>query len=795
MAARMAAFREDRAPKPKKFKPNSAESKKRKQDFDLIVSEKQKKAIPEEYTAQAAARTAKNLEAIVREDEEKKKRDAEAAAATNPKAIDPNAPSGTDKAKGGKARDKVSNEDEQPAMEISACATSERYTDFGGLKKELDEIRRLIEFPLRYPQVFDHLGADPPSGVLLHGPPGCGKTKLAHAVAGELQLPFYKISAPEVVAGVSGESEQKIRLFFKTAMAQAPCIMFIDEIDAIAGKRESAGKEMERRIVAQMLSCMDEIPVLWRDHRKICIVMGATNRPDAIDSALRRAGRFDREIHMSIPTYEGRIEILQVLTQKLKLEGELDLKSIAFRTPGFVGADLHALTKEASAIALQRIFNLIVDNAAADAAASAAEPENDAAEKKAEEKADEKPSGADEECVFPAPPPARMPPPKIRSSSPPLSVDKPDAGFDLDDPAGAADDPPEGPLEPAAPVPEAIAPPSSSQPFALPVVEIGPEILEKCSIMMADFDEAVTLVQPSTMREGFTTVPSVTWDDVGALEDVKVELINNISKPILRPDVFKAMGCLDNPIGVMLYGPPGCGKTLVAKAIANESGANFISIKGPELLNKFLGETEKSVRTVFARAQSSAPCILFFDELDALAPKRGNESGNAAAERVVNQLLTELDGVKGRNQVYVIGASNRLDMIDPAMLRPGRLDKLLFVPLPNAAQRITILQKQARNAPLDGDVDLGTYGSDKRCDGFSGADCAALVREAAVAAVTEFFDSMQDDDDARDTTRDPPTVGVRHFETALQKVKPSVSVKDRTRYEQMRSGMSAVPRS
>jgi len=718
--ARLEALRAARQRKPKEF----SRPKRQKRDFEFP---EQVKEVPEELTASAAARTAKALADIaVKHLPEKAPETAPPVTPTPTRTSEPEKPSQLPRKKGA-----PNDEDSAPA--ITACATNERYSDFGGLGPQLEEIRRLIEFPVRYPQVFDHLGADPPSGILLHGPPGCGKTRIAHAVAGELQIPFFKVAAPEVVAGISGESEQKIRTLFTTAMAQAPCIIFIDEIDAIAGKRESAQREMERRMVAQLLSCMDDLALLWRDHRKVCIVLGATNRPDALDSALRRAGRFDREIPIPIPNMEGRVEILQVLTKKLRLEGELDLRSLAFRTPGFVGADLHAVTKEACAIALRRIFDLILSNPPA-------------------------PAACEEETVVVVP-----------SSDATSIADVPSAD-DVDDPD-----------------PKAVATPASAQ----PLIEITPEMLEKCAITMDDFDQAVKAVQPSALREGFTTIPAVTWDDVGALDDVKQELINNISRPIMRPEVFQAMGCLGNPIGVLLYGPPGCGKTLVAKAIANESGANFISIKGPELLNKFVGESERAVRTVFSRAQASAPCILFFDELDALAPKRGNEGGGQAAERVVNQLLTELDGVKARRDVYVIGATNRVDIIDPAILRPGRLDKLLFVPLPDAPKRLAIIQKQARTTPVAPGVDLHAIASDPRCEGFSGADCAALLREAALAAVTEFFvdieDAMQPDDT---TKRAPPQVTPKHFEQALSKVKPSVSPKDRARYDRMQASVS-----
>jgi len=504
----------------------------------------------------------------------------------------------------------------------------ERLEDLGGIDRILDELKQLVVYPLTHPEVFSHLGVQPPTGVLLHGPPGTGKTKLAHALAGTTGVNFFKVAATEIVSGMSGESEAKIRQLFQAAIANAPSLLFLDEIDAITPKRDSAGREMERRIVAQMLTCMDEL------QNKFVVVMGCTNRPDALDPALRRAGRFDREISMGIPDEPARARILTKMVSGMRLSGDIDVASLARLTPGYVGADLLALAKEAALNAVTRAFATL---------------------------------GSDRLC-------------------------------------GTADGPP--------------------APFS-------PEELERLSVEMFDFQEALKRVQPSSRREGFTTVPDVTWDDIGALGTVRTELDAAVCEPIRKAELFKKLG-LTVPVGVLLFGPPGCGKTLLAKAAANASGANFIAIKGPELLNKYVGESERAVRLVFQRALSSAPCVIFFDELDALVPKRTGE-GSSGTERVVNQMLTEMDGVNERSQVFVIAATNRPDIIDPAMLRPGRLDRLLFVPLPTEEGRVEILRTHARHLPLADDVDLDAIA--KSAEGFSGADLAGLVRESAYLAI------------------------------------------------------------
>ncbi|KAK9819384.1 hypothetical protein WJX81_005033 [Elliptochloris bilobata] len=582
-----------------------------------------------------------------------------------------------------------------------------RYSDLGGIEAVLRDITELVEYPLAYPEVYRHLGVEPPRGVLLHGPPGCGKTALAHAVATECGVPFLRISAPEIVSGMSGESEARVRQLFQEAQEVAPSIIFIDEIDAIAPKRDSVQREMERRIVAQMLTCMDDLggtlpgapadaapegalgggaddtaePTAAAPHKHV-VVIGATNRPDALDSALRRAGRFDREIALGIPSVEARAAILRVLTRPLRLAGEVDFAAVAARTPGFVGADLAALAKEAAALAVRRIFARL-----------------------------------DEEADAPE-----------RDSRP----DAPTAN-------GAGD-----PSGPAAP-PAAGAPPMFARRRRAP---LSASDLAGVAITAADFEAAVGRVQPSVRREGFATTPDVTWADVGSLEEVREELAFAVTRPIREPARFAALG-LSAPTGVLLYGPPGCGKTLVAKAVANESGANFMSIKGPELLNKYVGESER-----------------------------------ASSERVVNQLLTEMDGMDARVGVYVVAATNRPDIIDPALLRPGRLDKVLYVPLPPPAGRAEILAALTRCTPLAPDVDLAAVGAGPRTAGFSGADLAALVREAAVASLKEALAAETGPGGA--AAAGPPLVQARHFDAALRRVFPSVSRQDQRVYDALR---------
>ncbi|NWS67976.1 NVL protein, partial [Crotophaga sulcirostris] len=541
---------------------------------------------------------------------------------------------------------------------------SVKFEDVGGNDETLKEICKML-IHVRHPEVYNHLGVVPPRGFLLHGPPGCGKTLLAQAIAGELELPMLKVAATEMVSGVSGESEQKLRELFEQAVSSAPCVLFIDEIDAITPKREVASKDMERRIVAQFLTCMDDLNNVTATTQ--VLVIGATNRPDSLDPALRRAGRFDREICLGIPDEAAREKILRTLCRKLKLPESFDFHHLARLTPGYVGADLMALCREAAMCTVNRVLI-----------------------KSEKQKRKHTHAGGN------------------------TAEESMEVGTDILDELQRLLDL----LKKQDPLPE--------------------EQLQKLCIEMNDFIVALPSVQPSAKREGFVTIPDVTWADIGALEDVREELTMAILAPVRNPEQFKALG-LTTPAGVLLAGPPGCGKTLLAKAVANESGLNFISVKGPELLNMYVGESERAVRQVFQRARNSAPCVIFFDEVDALCPRRSDRESGASV-RVVNQLLTEMDGLENRQQVFIMAATNRPDIIDPAILRPGRLDKTLYVGLPPPEDRLAILKtitKDGTRPPLDTDVSLEEIAYSEHCDCYTGADLSALVREASVCALRQ----------------------------------------------------------
>nr|XP_020642225.1 nuclear valosin-containing protein-like isoform X3 [Pogona vitticeps] len=535
---------------------------------------------------------------------------------------------------------------------VELRTSSVKFEDVGGNDEILKEICKML-IHIRHPEVYNHLGAVPPRGFLLHGPPGCGKTLLAQAIAGELELPILKVAATEIVSGVSGESEQKLRELFDQAVANAPCLLFIDEIDAITPKREIASKDMERRIVAQLLTCMDDLNNLATDSK--VLVIGATNRPDSLDPALRRAGRFDREICLGIPDEAAREKILKTLCRKLRLRESFDFGHLAHMTPGYVGADLMALCREAAMCAVHRVL-LPLDG---------------------------------EICE-------------------PMRNDK----------------------------------------------------RASCQDMERSLEE---LVKKDTKQ---------------------VDLPNKA--PVRNPEQFQALG-LTTPAGVLLAGPPGCGKTLLAKAVANESGLNFISVKGPELLNMYVGESERAVRQVFQRARNSAPCVIFFDEIDALCPRRSDRESGASV-RVVNQLLTEMDGLESRRQVFIMAATNRPDIIDPAILRPGRLDKTLYVGLPPPMDRLAILKtitKDGTRPPIDTDVNLEEIAHDPYCDCYTGADLSALVREASVCALKEEM-AMSNATNRKGQIK----IAKKHFEAAFKKVKSSVSRKDQIMYEELRQSLS-----
>lgn len=537
---------------------------------------------------------------------------------------------------------------------------------------------------------------------------------MANAIAGQLGIPFFRVSAPELVAGMSGESESRIRDLFKLASESAPSLIFMDELDVIAQKRGGDGRGMEKRMVAQLLTCMDIVSPSNNRNNNAVVIIAATNRPDAIDPALRRAGRFDKEIFLGVPDEQGRERIIKTMTMNMRLSGDFDCKILARKTPGYVGADIKSLAKEAAVVAINRIFRDVL---------------NDSQDSQ-----------------------------NMQLSQ--RSSDAQTISNICDDNVTAAQD------------------------FVIgDVAPLTSEQMAPLYVTMDDFLLAVPLVQPSAQREGFATVPDVTWEDIGALHDIREQLTMSVLEPIRHPERFQQLG-LPLPAGVMLYGPPGCGKTLLAKAVANESGANFISVKGPELLDKYVGESERAVRLVFERARSSSPCIIFFDELDSLVPRRGSqgEGGNGVSERVVNQLLTEMDGLDSRRSVFVIAATNRPELIDPAMLRPGRLDKLLYVPLPTAEERVHIIKALAVKVNLHEEVDLGAIARNSRADGYSGADCAALLREAGLAVLKEEL--------VPNGIETPLCIKSRHFELAYNAVMPSVSKMDQARYNRIRDRMA-----
>src|SRR6056297_190888 len=565
---------------------------------------------------------------------------------------------------------------ERPAEEIAEGAAGGEarpdvtYEDIGGLEGELEQVREMIELPMRHPELFSRLGIEPPKGVLLHGPPGTGKTLMAKAVANEIDAHFQTISGPEIMSKYYGESEEQLREVFEEAEENAPAIVFIDELDSIASKREEAGGDVERRVVAQLLSLMDGL-----EERGRVTVIAATNRIDAIDPALRRGGRFDREIEIGVPDKEGRKEILQVHTRGMPLADDVDLDRLAASTHGFVGADLESLTKESAMNALRRI-----------------RPE-----------------------------------------------------LDLE----------EG--------------------------EIDAEVLETLQVKEIDVKDAMKGIEPSALREVFVEVPEVTWESVGGLEDTKERLRETIQWPLEYGSVFEAMD-LNAAKGVLLYGPPGTGKTLLAKAVANEAQSNFISVKGPELLNKFVGESEKGVREVFAKARENAPTVVFFDEIDSIAGERGGgTTDSGVGERVVSQLLTELDGIEDMENVVVVATTNRPDLIDDALLRPGRLDRHVHVPIPDEDARRAIFAVHTREKPLAEGVDLDDLA--RRTDGYVGADIEAVCREASMAATREFINSV-DAEEIGDSVSNV-RVTMDHFEHALEEVGPSVTDETRERYDEI----------
>ena len=523
-----------------------------------------------------------------------------------------------------------------------------RYEDIGGLKEETEAIREMVEIPMKHPEVFKRLGISPPKGVLLYGPPGCGKTLLAKAVATESDAHFIALNGPEMISKWYGQSEENLRKVFEEAKENAPSIIFMDEIDAIAPKREEVTGEVEKRVVSQLLTLMDGL-----EARGDVIVIAATNRPDSIDPALRRPGRFDREIEIRVPDKAARKEIFQIHTRGMPLASDVNLDEFVEVTHGFTGADIAALCREAAMRALRRVL------------------------------------------------------PELKKAG--------DSG-------------------------------------------LSKEVLNKLVIHRSDFIDALKKVEPSAMREVQVEVPKTRWDDIGGLEKVKEELREAVEWPIKYAETFERLG-ITPPKGVLLIGPPGCGKTLLARAVATESNANFISVKGPAVISKWVGESERAIREIFKRARQVAPSIIFFDELDSIAAVRGFGDTSGVYERLVDQLLVELDGLEELHEVVVIGATNRPDLIDPSLLRPGRFDKILFIPLPDREGRKGIFSVQLRRMPLAKDVSIDALVD--ATDGFTGADIAALCKEAGLYAIRE--------------NKAAKEVSMKHFKQALEKIKPSLS--------------------
>jgi len=550
---------------------------------------------------------------------------------------------------------------EKPAKEVKAVPRVS-YEDIGGLGTEIKKVREMIELPMKHPELFERLGVEAPKGVLLHGPPGTGKTLLAKALASETSSHFQTLSGPEIMSKYYGESEQKLREIFKEAEEEAPSIILIDEIDSIAPKREEVTGEVERRVVAQILALMDGL-----ESRGRVVVIGATNRPDALDPALRRGGRFDREIEIGVPNKEARREVLQIHMRGMPLAEDVDVAKLAASTHGFVGADLAALAREAGMRSLRRIL-----------------PELD-----------------------------------------------------------------------------------------LEVESIPAEILNKIEVTNADFLDALREMEPSAMREVLVESPNIHWEDIGGLNDVKQELIETVEWPLSYPKLFEHMAAKP-PKGIMLYGLPGTGKTLVAKAVATESQANFISIKGPEFLSKWVGESERAVRKTFRMARQAAPTVLFFDEMDSIAPARGSGLGDShVTERMISQILSEMDGLEALHNVVVIAATNRPDIIDPALLRPGRFDRMIEIGMPDQEARLVILKIHTADRPLAEDVNLEDIA--RRTDNYSGADLAAICDEAVMLAIREYVlgGKPQEDEDINKYKIDK-----KHFEEAIKKVKPSKAEED-----------------
>ena len=577
----------------------------------------------------------------------------------------------------------INRDDEDAAEEIG-------YDDIGGVRKQLAKIREMIELPLRHPQLFKVLGVKPPKGVLLYGPPGCGKTLIAKAISNEVGAFFFLLNGPEIMSKQQGEAESNLRKAFEECEKNSPAILFIDEIDSIAPNREKTNGEAEKRVVAQLLTLMD-----GAKGRGQVVVIGATNRPNALDPALRRAGRFDREIDIGVPDEVGRMEILRIHTKNMKLSEDVALEGVAKGTHGFVGSDMASLCQEAALQCVREKMDII----------------------------------------------------------------------DIDDDT------------------------------------IDAEILDAMYVTNEHFKFAQGQINPSSLRETVVEIPTTTWEDIGGLEDVKANLREMILYPIEHPDKFMKFGMQPSK-GVLFYGPPGCGKTLMAKAVANECSSNFISIKGPELLTMWFGESEANVRGIFDKARTAAPCVLFFDELDSVGTARGSSSGSSGAgDRVLNQLLTEMDGAGSKKNLFFIGATNRPDILDEALIRPGRLDQLIYIPLPDKASRIQIFKAVLRKSPIAGNVSFD-FTADLTQD-FTGADITELCQRAAKAAIRECIFAEEerrrlvaDDEnaamDAEEVDDPVPVINRHHFEEAFHAARRSVTTHDLYKFEEFRKKFDPV---
>lgn len=635
------------------------------------------------------------------------------------------------------------------------------FEDIGGISDIITQICDLI-LHMKHPEVYNKLGIKSPRGALLHGPPGTGKTLLAHAIAGKLQLPLIAVTGTELVGGVSGESEQKIRELFETAVSCSPSVLFIDEIDAVCGNRVHAQKDMEKRMVAQLLASLDHLS----DTNESVLILAATNNPDALDPALRRAGRLEQEITLGIPSLKARKEILSILCKNLVLDKDMDMNALAQITPGFVGADLLALVNKASTYAVKRIFaELRVSEEKANKAAEVPKPNEEKTDIPNGEKEGEEPPKADGDA-----PPSETDGQESQPESSENTAENNVENAPKEDRNHIAAE--QEVVKKPDPVDEVMSLLDDTKPYSA-------DKLSGFSIGQEDFLKALKTTKPCSVREGIVTVPDVTWEDVGSLSQVRKDLQLAVLAPVKYPELLKKLG-LAAASGVLLCGPPGCGKTLLAKAVANEAGVNFISVKGPELLNMYVGESERAVRTCFRRARNSAPCVIFFDEFDALCPKRTSQDHNGAA-RVVNQLLTEMDGIEEREGVFVLAASNRPDIIDPAVLRPGRLDRVMYVGMPAREDRFDILQKLTKGGTrprLGSDVDMQVIAG--LTEGYSGADLAGLVKAAASNALTNHISSGTFDMDG------DISVVFEDFRAALAKCKPSVSSKEQLHYEKLR---------